>query len=311
MEKSPTRRIFRTLQKLNKIEFKDFGKFVCSPYHNSNKNLIKYYNFLERYHPKFKEVKTTHERIYKALFPGKKFNYGILRNLNSEMVTVFKEFLAYNNYRKKNIQLNCNLLEELRKRKLESLFNKEFKTTFEKIDSMQTRDEDYYLNKFLLESELNKYFDEKLTIGKALSFYKGKTNEINDLTNYFIIAILEAYITQISGGGKVDFEESLILYDEIMSYISSNLDYYKQIDIIFLLYNFLILLKEPDNEDVYNNLKIILKEKRHTIKDYDIKTFYIELYNYCKRKQAEGSKKYGLESFEMLKNMLETGVFFV
>ncbi|MBL7129631.1 MAG: hypothetical protein ISS16_11690 [Ignavibacteria bacterium] len=310
MEKIPSRRIFRALRELNDKEFKEFGKFISSPYHNSNKNLITYYNFLERYHPKFKEVKTTHERIYAALFPGKKFNYGILRNLNSEMVTLFKEFLAYSNYKKKTIQVDCNLLEELRKRKLESLFNREFKSTFEKIDSMQTRDEDYYLNKFSLESELNKYFDEKLTIGTALTFYKGKINEINDLTNYFIIAIFKEYIIQISGGGKIDFEKSLILHDELLSYISSNLDYYKQIDIIYLLYNFLVLLKESENEDVYNNLKKILKEKRHTINDYDIKTFYVELYNYCKRKQSEGSKKYGLESFEMLKNMIELGVFF-
>jgi len=310
MEKIPPRRIFRVLRELNENEFKEFGKFVSSPYHNSNKNLIKYYNFLERYHPKFKEIKTTHERIHNALFPGKKFNYGILRNLNSEMVTLFKEFLAYNNYRKKTIQVDCNLLEELRTRKLESLFNREFKSTFEKIDSMQTRDEDYYLNKFSLESELNKYLDEKLTMGKALSFYKGKINEVNDLTNYFIIAIFKEYITQISGGVQIDFEKNLILHDELLNYMSSNLEYYKQIDIIYLLYNFLVLLKEPDNDDVYNELKKILKEKRHTIKDYDIKTFYIELYNYCKRKQVEGSKKYGLESFEMLKNILETGVFF-
>jgi hypothetical protein len=304
-----SRRIFSILKSFSEKEFNELGKFIRSPYHNSNKNLIKYFDFLKPYYPKFKQIKTTPERIYKKIFPGKKFNSAITRNLDSEFVITAKEFLALNNYKSKSFQVRINLLEELRKKKLNILFTKEFSTLFEKLESGKIRDEDYYLNRFILESELSKYYDETLTLSKALSYYDSQRDELNDLTNYFLILILKAYLTTFSGTKKLNFEKSMILHEEIMNYVSSNLEYYKQIDIIYLLYNFLLLYKEPENEDIYNILKSTIIGQKHSIKDYDFKTYFIEIYNHCKRRQLINPEKYGPESLELLKIMLNMGVF--
>ena len=304
-----SRRIFETLRTLNGKEFKEFGKFISSPFHNSNKNLIPYYDFLSRYYPKFMETKTTPEIIYQTLFPGKKLSLAILRNLDAELVSVFKDYLAFSNYKKKELRLKQNLLEELRERKLESQFNKEFKSSFDKLESIKLRDEDYYFDRFNLESELSKYYDTKFSVSKSLSFYNSKRDELNDLINYFLIKILKEYITQLSGGEKIEFEKNLLLYEEIMSFVSNNLEYYKQIGPIYFLFDLIKLKREPDNENTYYDLKNILLEKKDSFNEFDLKTYYYELLNYSMRRRREGLKKFDSESFELIKVMLDLNLF--
>ena len=305
-----SRRIFETLRTLNKEEFREFGKFVKSPFHNSNKNLISYFDFLSRYYPNFMETKTTPEIIYQTLYPGKKTNLAILRNLDAELVSVFKDFLAFTNYKKKELRLKLNLLKELRERKLESQFNKEFKSSFEKLDSLKLRDEDYYFDRFNLESELSQYYDEKLSVSKSLTFYNSKRDELNDLTNYFLIRMLKEFITQLSGGEKIDFEKNLLLYEEIMNSVSNNLEYYKQIGPINFLFNLIKLKREPENEDTFYELKKILIEKKDSFKEDDLKNYFYQILNYSMGRHREGLKNFGFEAFELIKIMLDLDLFF-
>ena len=64
-------KIVETLGTFSQNEFKTFGKFVNSPYFNSSKSAVKFYNYLRKFYPDFENEKITPENAIQLYFPGK------------------------------------------------------------------------------------------------------------------------------------------------------------------------------------------------------------------------------------------------
>src|SRR5690606_16709325 len=109
-------------------ELKEFGQFIRSPFFNTNKNLVRLFDVvkgaLSRDDPAI-----TEEYVYGEIFPGKKYNYGIFKNLLSEMYVQVCEYLAVKRVRQKTGDKNTYLIKELVDRKLVKQADKWIKTT--------------------------------------------------------------------------------------------------------------------------------------------------------------------------------------
>jgi hypothetical protein len=55
-------------------EFNEFGKFINSPFFNTNSKLVELYSLLKKNFPSFSKKSFNKENIYKNLFPGKNYN---------------------------------------------------------------------------------------------------------------------------------------------------------------------------------------------------------------------------------------------
>ena len=62
-------------------ELKEFSLFLESPYFNSNKSLIKLFGEIKKALLANKAENLTEEFLYGKIFKGKKYNYGIMKNL--------------------------------------------------------------------------------------------------------------------------------------------------------------------------------------------------------------------------------------
>jgi hypothetical protein len=102
-------------------ELKRFKEFVYSSFHNRNKNVIKLFDLLKKYHPEFESEKLEKEKIYKKFFPEKQYNDVVIRILISDLLKLSEEFLSYINFQKKPLEEIKYLLNELKERKLDSL----------------------------------------------------------------------------------------------------------------------------------------------------------------------------------------------
>lgn len=78
MQKSTVIEILRTF---TQDELKEFEDFVSSPYFNKNKSINKLYDVVRKYHPDFKSDDIKKENLWKRIYPGKKYNYGTMKNL--------------------------------------------------------------------------------------------------------------------------------------------------------------------------------------------------------------------------------------
>ncbi len=98
----------RLLKALSDDELKRFEKFLDSPYHNTIANVRKLFRELRKHAPEFSGESFSRENIWKCTFPGKEFNYGVLKNLLHELTVLCQKFLVA-----ESVEVNKDLKEKL------------------------------------------------------------------------------------------------------------------------------------------------------------------------------------------------------
>lgn len=144
-------------------ELKLFYLFLESPYFNSNKSLIKLFGVIKKSLQQKKAEKLNEENLYSKIFKGKKYNYGIMKNLLSELFKLCEKFLAVNQPEDgPNIEFEESLrrLKNYSFRQLDKLFFAEYKKTESKME-YSVLSTDYYRNRFRLVETLYKFYTRR------------------------------------------------------------------------------------------------------------------------------------------------------
>lgn len=302
-------KLFLILNSLTSHELKDLGKYISSPFHNSNKALIRFYNLLKKHYPDFVSRTLEIENTHKKLFPGKKFNSAVMRNLISEMIQATEDYLALTNFRNDPLETKKHLLKELQTRNIEKLFEKNIEEAEKILENSKVRDEYYYANKYELDSIRRTFYELKVPVGKRRRVHGILPDEIENLTYAFFIQILREYFSLYNIQSQLNFEYGYKFFDEIMNHIEREKQTYEKVPMIYILHSFLSLFIKGENEELIPSLKEMIDKNMGMMNKEDFDNFYVELYNYYKHKQFLGVKGYGRKSFELIKEMLKKDVF--
>ncbi len=109
-------KLVQLLRTFSKDEFRSFGKFVRSPYFYKDKSVIKLYKALKQFYPAFNSGRLKKSFVFEKMFPEKQYSDSQMKYLMSEMFSMGKRFLSYNNLEKDSFELNIRLLKELNSR---------------------------------------------------------------------------------------------------------------------------------------------------------------------------------------------------
>ncbi|MBX7045737.1 MAG: hypothetical protein K1X86_07850 [Ignavibacteria bacterium] len=152
----PRIKALQILSVLNKDEFSKFSQYIASPYFNRSKDLLKLFNFVKKFYAEFPEEKISSEKIYKKIYPGKKYNEGTMRNLFSDLGNLAEKFLGYVVYEGSQ-SFNYNTLLEMNCRDLPKFFIKHYEKSREanNINADDTGLKNLYSH--LLDSELSDF----------------------------------------------------------------------------------------------------------------------------------------------------------
>ncbi len=147
-------KLIRLLIYLQPDEYKSFLLFVRSPYHNSNKQLAALAQCLHVHHPGFDLPKLTKEYIYKKMHPaGKLYHEGRMNVIMSQLVKLCKQFLAFEQLKKDDFQLNKFRLIAYKEKRMDGEFAKASKKQEEALSKWRD-DGQYHLEKFLLNKDV-------------------------------------------------------------------------------------------------------------------------------------------------------------
>ena len=297
------------LSSLSADELKEFGKYLSSPLFNTNKTIIRFFNLLKNHYPEYTSRALTMEHMHKKIFPNKKYNPAVIRNLISEMTKISEDFLAYLEFNKDIFTRKKYLLTQLDRKNIERLFRKNLEESYQYLDSSTVRDEFYYFNKYQLQNIERNFYSNKILAGEKESVDKILPEMINNLTNAFIITFLKEYFRYTNVKEFFEIEYRHKFFDVLMKHISDERENYKETPLIFILYIFLSIFAENRNEELAPELKDMIDINKEQMNWSYYQDFYIELYNYYKKKQLLGDKKYGRKSMELIKEMLEKKIF--
>lgn len=239
------------IRTFDKDEIKRFEAFLSSPYFNTKNNVIQLFSFIRKYAPDFDNKLLDKEVLWKKLFPGKEYNYGIMKNVIYDITKLAERFLETEKFNSDNHQRTINLLEKLTEKNLGSLFSSKY-SSFEKnyISSSKfyyTFYKDYWSlkNKKFYAEALNpkirtKLFPSEIAKTTILDFLasfsfiynsiyieRAEYNEFPETEfiskfsdSIFSNTELENYIEELSKGNDKDMKLALIFFKQMKCYLN-------------------------------------------------------------------------------------------
>jgi hypothetical protein len=181
--------VIEILSTFSKEEFAKFGDFVSSPYFNKKSNVVKLYSVLLKAAPEFPAEKTVKEELWKTIFPGKKYNYGIMKNLIYDLNKLAVKFLELEMYSQKTFDIDLNQLDSFRHKSLKSHFVKKSAEARKNLEGQPLDNQTYYRQYMLNCSEMSlfdytsrrfRYHFDDINKSLALFYY---TNQLYHNTN--------------------------------------------------------------------------------------------------------------------------------
>ena len=179
---------------LNSKEIKAFELFISSPYYNTNKSAIKLFGFIKKHIQNEPSKEITEEQVFNRIYPGKKYNYGIMKNLVSELFRLSEKFLAVHPIEGDTtveFEESIKRLKNYNKHSLEKLFLAEYKKLEDKME-YSVLSTDYYRNRNRLLETLHKHYTIK-------SKYSGASDTLYPMSIYSACDIIATIKKDIAG----------------------------------------------------------------------------------------------------------------
>src|SRR4030095_8501515 len=90
--------LIKLMKSLNEDELRRFEEFLNSPFYNKSRKVIELYKYLKKFRPDYTDAALEKEKVFRALYKGKKYNNSVLNNLIHELNFLGDKFLEISNY---------------------------------------------------------------------------------------------------------------------------------------------------------------------------------------------------------------------
>lgn len=143
-------KIFQLLHCLSKQELKLLRKAVLSPLFNTNEQVVKLFDLLNKQHPNFDDSLAAKRKLFKKLFPKKGFSEPKLRQLFSQLTKIIEQFLIHLEQQTQPLAQQQRLASIYNKRGLYSLYKKETAAVNRQLTQQETYSVNHHQQQFEL-----------------------------------------------------------------------------------------------------------------------------------------------------------------
>ncbi len=284
-------KITELIRGLTQSEFKKFGEFLNSPFHNKSHMLITFYNLIDRQFENLDSNTVSVKNIALKLFEGEKNKDQNVRTLLSTFTKILEKFLIYGEYEKYPTQQKIALIKALEERNIIKSFEASLKEIDDSLKSEFNRNADYYYDLLTFkEVELN-YEGHDLELNLDKKYF-----EMADFAdNMFIVTKLKVINTMLSRRLHPfqDVQDRFWAFDKMLSYIEKNADVIqKEHPTVYSEYKILMMVLKPEIETHFRDLeKHVFSNIRKYNKEELLQVYY-SLTNYCINRIAIGESKF-------------------
>jgi len=295
----------KLLKTLSNRQLKEFDKFLKSPYFNQSNLYTNFHDYVLKNQNKVFEGKLNKGELFSVFYPNEPYCDKKLRDRLTHSFTLLKEFISIQNFRQNIFEVKKNLLLGIRGTNLKDIFLDELDLAEKEIEAYKYKEEEFYYRKYQLGDILNTYFETNSPLSEKLKLNIKIPERIDNVIKVFFIVMMKEYFKLLNSETLVKTEYNHKFYEDIISLISTDEKYYKEVPIINLLIKFIKLIKMNYEDKFVHDLEYLLQTNQNKLSRDIYEAFCIELYNYYKRVQAKGNREYGEKSFEWMKKLLE------
>lgn len=266
--------LIEILRTFTESDLKRFDDFITSPFFNRKPTVIKLWNVIKKHAPDFNAEVLSRKYVYESIVPGKKYNYGTMKNMLFDLTKLTELFLSQsfdsdtlfmNEFRTMKAFLERGLKKHFIKsvsRKFTSLMKSKYSFgDFEKLTMLCELCNEHWVHSYFY----NKPYDTiKYSYYSFLETYTSCYNNIRVGNN------------DLAESLKSNREEEVIRKLEIVSAAKSLLENKDSHGRIVEFYIMLInAFKSPDNIEFYHKAKQNLSTLHDLIEPTSL--------NYCYR----------------------------
>jgi hypothetical protein len=240
------------------------------------------------------------ESIFRALYPDRGYDDGVIRYLFSDLLKLGLQFIKVNS--PDHMAQEMELLGNLSKRGLMMLYRKQLKSIEEEL-SGQTINDVYFFNKLVLEAiQMNHNMVNDLKLEKVDN--PAKSNEY--IISFFLIRFFRINYNLTIQKYNFDFTPNHNLINSLIEFVEQNSFEHK--DNILIYYNMLMTVLSDDISYYYTLKKLVFKnfDSLGIIERFNM---YAVLQNYCLQRTMRGDAALYTELFDIYTSMLENNVY--
>ncbi len=303
-------KLISILKTFTKDEIKEFEKFINSPFHNNGRNYRALYGYLKKLHPEFPLQKITEDKIFKKLYPHKKYDPKTsslsIRVILSQLTKLSEEYLMIRYFRTCDEFKFVSLIKEYSGRKLFKLCDSYIKMVSKDEDKISD-DSSYFLQQHMIKRALfNLVYEKKLNNMKK---YNDARIELTESALYLFLFELVNHKEDVERLYYKDFEES-----ELIKNVSDKIDINNLLEkalegknkpalkILLLLY-FNRIVTDSTDEKAYLSLKKLLLDNLNVLSFDSKKSYLAGLCNFCLYEKLNKREHY-LTEFKSLYTLL-------
>lgn len=308
-------KLIRLLRTFSKEEFRNFEKFIQSPYFRK-RDVTLLFNVLKAYYPGFDKEELNEAFIFEKTFPGKKFDIkadSLMKTLMSDLFMSCREYLIQLEMKEKPEFRKYFLMEQLRKRKIETELLKEAGASEKDNETGGFEYAHRLLMKFFLSTPMLAYSIDRLDYEKSVEIiisqneYLAAAAVLKSLmfTDQKITAV-ESFNLKIRYNFCENFSSHIDFKGMIQEMKKNNDKYTPYIEIYY--YAHLMKINFEDEKNFFK-FKELLVENEKTLSHTEKYMMYGIATGYCNEKVSLGDRRYRKEIVLLYKKMLKLGVY--
>ena len=286
-------------------EREKFLQFVQSPFFNQHEKTIELLEIIVAQASR-KYVKLEKERVYKQLFPGKKFNEQKIHDLLANLKKLLHRYYAVSYLDDYPLMGELMTIETAFKRKQFDLLKNRSKQLQKHLNAKTSQDDAYYYINYRMNNMLGYYSGTYVNRAKSTSLQV----MMDHLDRYYILEKLKnschLYAHHLLMNAKYDWS----LLDDILKYLQDHSEDFKADSSIHLYYTILMSLRSSEDNHYYLRLKSMLVENVDQFSQLEKEDLYNFTNNYCIMQINRGKSEYQEELFELYQQGLESEVIY-
>lgn len=297
-------------KKLSKSDWRAFRKFVRSPYFNQRTDVICLCDRIDEAIRRQKVSLLDRYSVFEYLYPKEAFDEKKLRHTSSELLSVLKKYLLQKEFEADGISPQRYLCRALRKREIDTHFEKTLVNARRELDKLSFRNSNYYFQKYELGLQRAVY-----TMPKRRSGEMNFEAISEDLTISYISGILRMACNIQSQLTQVNQIEVLRLFPHVLNLLESGI--YQDIPSISLYFHcfraiqFLEIQEMEKSEESFVQLKEQIRAYWQLLPSSEIRDIYLFAVNYCIRRLNTGDRRFIREAFELFRSGLKNETLLV
>lgn len=298
-------KLLELIKSLTQKELKQLKKFVHSPYHNEHRATTALFDYIFKTAPRFMHTRLERQRVFKHIFPNKKYSDVEMRLVMSYLYKVIEAFLIVEQTAKVPLLQKTELMAAFRQRNLE----KHFKSALREGKMLQEKEpyknDTFFYHQFQIEHQLNQFIEQQQNRD-----IEPNLQQLSDsLDAFYLIHKLKLACAILNYKNLSQTDYQLPLVDEILLFLKKIST--KDKPTLSLYHLALLTLTESNNEAHFTQLKKLLLGNTEAIDPRDLRDVFVLARNFCIKRINHGESRFVPDLFAFYETEIEHNLLLV